>query len=33
MLHKTVDEVEDLTVGEFIEWQAWWRIRHGKSDS
>jgi len=33
MLHKTVGEIEEMTVEEFLGWQVWWRIRHGEPDS
>lgn len=32
MLHKTVAEVEQMTVEEFLGWQAWWRIRHDRQN-
>ena len=32
MLHKTVAEIEEMSVEEFIGWQAWWRIRHDRQD-
>lgn len=27
LLHKSLDELEDMTVEEFVGWQAWHRIR------
>jgi hypothetical protein len=29
LLHKTVGELEQMSVEEFMGWQTWWRIRHG----
>jgi len=33
MLHKTVEEIESMTVEEFLGWQTWWRIRHDRQDN